>query len=602
MVNGKPALVAYPLPEDPLAFAAMANIGDDFYVDFGADAELMPPGLIYGINDLMNASPGVWKAWSQAVTPTGGMLRLWVKYSKEPFSEDHIQTALRAKQAGLDVMFTAVDTSKEKRAFEGDPLSKEPEPEQWSREVIRDVKRLQDRGINVSHIEIWNEPDLGNPWPGTPASFGTFFALAGKHLRAEFGNSISIGGPGLATSLGSTLAWAREMFQASAREGFQPDFYSWHQYGSFPTEAELLQIPQVLLNEAHQAGISLNQLILSEWNVGLPHPVLEDLDDERAANYYLAMVISLSHTVVNHSSFFFLQDAPWDTNKELAGESVGVFSLAGAPKALLTGMRMMATAGDLPAVPVERKGAPSNISLFASREQDKGYLIAVNSLGGGIVKHSNRMLSRDNADHMSLKRNKRKVEAYIQGKASKSSLNGLGIPESTIDSLGNAKTVIDALNEEVRKGQRIVTIKLDSPPKRIRSLKVIDNKRGNPLTDKAFQRAYRPYSQGLSRAAATATLDQLKSEGVSQKDLDSLMEAMKTKTQAKGVERSTQQRARSLFEENQTRLSSEIPLTLCEEDATFPCEVQADTMCTLTGDTIEIRLPLETSVLIELDW
>lgn len=601
-VNGKPALVAYALPEDPLAVFAQVNVGDDFFIDFGAEAELIPPGLIYGINDLMNATPGVWKAWARAVTPTGGMLRLWGKYSKEKFGEDHIQTALRAQQAGLDVMFTAVDTENESRAFEGDPLSREPEPEDWSRDVIRDVKRMRDRGINVTHIEIWNEPDLGNPWPGTPASFGVFFARAGNLLRAEFGNAVSIGGPGLATSLGESMEWPREMFQASAREGFQPDFYSWHQYGSNPTENEMLQTPQVMLNEAHEAGIALNQLILSEWNIGLPHPVLKDLDNERAANYYLAMVISLSHTPVNHASFFFLQDAPWDTNKELSGESVGVFSLAGAPKALLSGMRMMAKAGDLPAVPVERLGAPSNISLFASREGDKGYLIAVNTLGEGVVKHANRVLSRDQVDSTSLRRNKQKVQAFIQGRAQRSSLNGLGIPESTLDSLDGAKAVIEALNEEVRAGKRTITIQLASAPKRIRSLKVIDNKHGNPMQDKAFQQAYLPYSKGLTRAAVDETLAQLKEEGVSQKDCDSLLESMSSRTQAKDVDRATQQRARTLFEEHQTRLASEIPLTLSQEDSTFPCEVRTDTMCTLKGDTIEIRLPLETSVLIELDW
>jgi len=596
-----------PLPANALINFANTNVGDDFSIDFNAPTQLIPPGLIYGMNDLRNASPGCWNAWANAVTPTGGMLRMWMKYSNGPMDDGHFAMAQMAKEAGLDVMMTAVGYSREKpgggRKQGGVSLSEIPDPKVWANDVIRDVKRLRERGFVVSHIEVWNEPNLGDPWPADIQSFANWFADVGVLLREGLGDTVQIGGPGLAGTMGEKLEWCQRMFRACKAKGFQPDFYSWHNYGSYPSEHDMLQVPQVILNEAVAAGLEPPQLILSEWNIGLPQPNFPGLDDQRAANYYMATVISLARTQVHDASFFFLQDAPWDTKRELAGESVGVFSLAGAPKAVLSGMRMMATAADLPAVPVVRGGSPSNISLFASRDGDQGYILAVNTFGGGLERHAVRLLRRAGVDIGSLKKGAKQIQAYVYGKGNEKSLRRLNLDAKTMEALDAVRAEVLAQDNEKNKGFRMVRIRLEGKPRSIKMVQLLDNQHGNPREDATFQAAYAPYSKGLSGPASAAALEQLRSEGVPQRTLDALQRGMKGgKGSISGVDRATTRRAQAVYAEALARLESEVPETLSLLSSTSAQEVDADSWCTLQGDILEIRLPLESSVLVELAW
>ena len=595
------------LPENALFAYANTNVGDDFNIDFNAPTQLIPPGLIYGMNDLRNASPGCWRAWADAVTPTGGMLRMWMKYSNGALDEDHLKTAQLAKEAGLDLMLTAVGYSGEKkgagRKQGGVHLSEIPEAKIWANDVIRDVKRLRADGLTVSHIEIWNEPNLGDLWPSDIQSFANWFAEVGVFLREGLGNSVQIGGPGLAGTIGEKLEWCQRMFRACKAKGFQPDFYSWHHYGSYPSEHDMLQVPQVILNEAVAAGIDPPQLILSEWNIGLPQPNFPGLDDQRAANYYMATVISLARTQVHDASFFFLQDASWDTKREFAGESVGVFTLAGAPKAVLSGMRMMATAADLPAVPVVRGGAPSNISLFASREGNKGYLLAVNTFGGGMERHAVRMLRRAGIDIASLKKGAKQIQAYVYGTGDEKSLRRLNLDAKTMEALDTVRAEVLTQNDEKSKGFRTVRIRLEGKPKSIQMVQLLDNTHGNPREDAAFKRAYAPYSKGLSGPAGAAALEQLRSEGVPEQTLNAIERGMKGgKGTIAGVDQTTTRRAQAAYAEALTRLESEVPETLSVLASTSAQVVDSDSWCTLQNDILEIRLPLESSVLVELAW
>lgn len=595
-----------PLPADPLFAFANTNVGDDFHIDFNAPTQLIPPGLIYGLNDLRNASPGCWNSWADAVTPTGGLLRLWLKYALGPVDDEHIATALRAKEAGLDVMLVVVNdpTSGQVAVGRNDEEMKNiPDPKGWANAVVRDVNRLREAGVTVSHIEIWNEPNLGHRWPGDIQSFANWFAEVGFLLRDRLGDSVQIGGPGLAGTIGDKLEWCQKIFRACKENGFRPDFYSWHHYGSYPTEHDMLMVPQVILNEAVAAGIEPPQLILSEWNIGLPVPTFEGLDDERAANYYMATVISLARTQVHDASFFFLQDARWDTNREFAGESVGVFTLAGAPKALLTGMRMMATAADLPAVPVTRGGAPSNISLFASREGEKGYLLAVNTFGGGLERHAVRLLRRGGVDIASLKKGAKQVQAYVYGDGNERSLRKLKLSAESMAVLEIVREEVLAQSEEESNGLRTIRIRLEGRPKSIKAVYLLDNQHGNPREDAAFQQAYAPYAKGLSGPAGVAALEQLRSEGVSESTLNALEKGMKGKGRSiPGVDGATTRRAREAYASALLRLESEVPENLSALPCTSAQEVDASSWCTLQNDILEIRLPTESSILVELAW
>lgn len=594
------------LPDNPLIAFSSLNEGDDFVVDFNNTGAPIPPGLIYGINDLQNASPGTWRTWSNAVTPTGGMLRLWFKYSHKVFGQGHIDTAKRAEEAGLGIMVTAVGVPGTVHArSEGLGVKMEgvPDADDWSRDVIRDIRRLQASGVTVSHIEIWNEPNLGHPWPESVEHFGNWFVDVGLNLREEFGDSIQLGGPGLAGTIGDKLEWCRAIFAAAKRKGFTVDFYSWHHYGSYPSEHDMLDVPDVILAEAQAAGVRPPQLILSEWNIGLPKPRLVQLDDHRAAHYYIATIISLAQTQVTHASFFFLQDAPWDTQNELKGESVGVFSLAGAPKALLSGMRMMATAGDLPEAPITRMGGPSNISLFASKEGNQGYVLGVNTFGGGLERHGTRLLRRGGVDLSSLKKSSKQLQAYVYGRAERSSLRRLNLDETTMNVLDTVRAEILGQETEKKKGTRTVRIKLEGKPRSIASVELLDAHHGNPLNDPEFRRAHQPYANGLQSAAGDAVLEQMKREGTAQSELDALERSMKSsKGRNSGAQASTTARARVLFDQHLERLASEVPETLGALSCARAQKVDAKDWATLRGDILELRLPLETSVLVELRW
>jgi hypothetical protein len=477
------------------------------------------------------------------------------------------------------------------------------DPIAWADQVARDVNRLKAADIPVTHIEIWNEPNLGEAWPGDAASFGVFFAKAGKRLREKLGSDIKIGGPGLAGTLGDKIEWVRTIFQACKAGGFHPDFYSWHRYGSYPSEHDMLDVPESLIRVALEVGIPAPDIILSEWNIGLPKPTYPGLDDQRAANYYMATVMALAQTPGTDAQFFFLQDAPWDTHKEFAGESVGVFSLAGAPKAVLSGMRMMAKAADLPMVPMERTGGTSNLNLFASRQGNQGYLLAVNTFGSGMDKHASIMLRAAGVDLSQLKRQTKTIKGYIAGKTSRASLERLGLEEYVMNALDVVRAEAAAQLGESKKRDRRVRIKLNDGPRKIVSVQLLSAKHGNPIVDAAFLREYAPYSKGLNNAAGAQTLEQLRQEGVDQKTLTLLEQGMKQKkTRIAGVEPATARHARQLFDQNYETLRNEVPKTLADHPAAKAQLVSKGSWCTLKDGILDLRLPPETSVLVEFAW
>ncbi|MDP7061744.1 MAG: hypothetical protein QF489_02270 [Planctomycetota bacterium] len=595
-----------PAPANPL-YAYQTVISDtEFTVDYGGPSRLIPGGLLHGMNDLRNASEGAWKAWKKAVTPRGGVLRMWVRYEMTGFEEGHIKSAKRAVDAGLTVMFTAVGTAEQShKNVQGEhyALAAPSDPIAWADNIVRDVNRLRASSVPVTHIEIWNEPNLGEAWPGDPDSFGKFFAAAGKRLREKLGQTLKIGGPGMAGTLGDKMEWATAIFRNCKRVGFQPDFYSWHRYGSYPSEHDMLDVPETLIREAVAAGLHPIEIILSEWNVGLPKPTYPALDDHRAANYYMSTVMALAQTPTTEAQFFFLQDAPWDTHKEFAGESVGVFSLAGAPKALLSGMRMMATAADLPMVPMERTGGASNLNVFASRDGNTGYLLAVNTFGGGIERHCGIMMRAAGVYLSELRKESTVIRGYVLGKSGRASVERLGLSANILSALDTVREETSKQQRELKARDRRVRIKLKDSPRRIVSVQLLSEKHGNPIADADFLREYRPFSKGLNTAAGNLVLEQLKVEGTDQATLDKLEAGMRQKqTRIAGVDQATQRHARRLFDQNLAELADSVPQTLAEHAAARAQVVGKAAWCTLENGILDLRLPPETSVLIEFAW
>jgi hypothetical protein len=63
----------------------------------------------------------------------------------------------------------------------------------------------------IQYWEVWNEPDIGEFWTGTPAQYFTLYDVVAKALKA-LGQDLKVGGPSLS---GGPAFWNR---------GFLEDF------------------------------------------------------------------------------------------------------------------------------------------------------------------------------------------------------------------------------------------------------------------------------------------------------------------------------------------------------------------------------------------
>ena len=123
--------------------------------------------------------------------------------------------------------------------------------------------------FGIVYWELWNEPDLDasgaeppkNPrcWGGTETNFFKFYAVAAKHLKAEF-PALKIGGPAIC----GRESWAKR-FLAYCRDNEVPlDFFSWHTYATDPRKmAEKAARIRKMLDDA---GYAKTESILDEWN------------------------------------------------------------------------------------------------------------------------------------------------------------------------------------------------------------------------------------------------------------------------------------------------------------------------------------------------
>ncbi len=355
----------------------------DFQVDWSGASSQIAPGLGIGINDLSNARPQVWSAWALALRPQGGMARIWLDYTKGPLSRQ-VAAGLNAKKAGLSVLLVVVGDPAHRGKKRDEVFGIPPQSaEVWAKGIAKDCGTLLARGVPLVAVEIWNEPNLAGQWQGTPQSFGAFFAAVAVALRELIPADIALGGPGMGTAAGTGQAWFAAIAEACAEVKFQPDFFSFHFYSSHPSDLRNFRFGERIQERAVAAGLRPPEIWLSEWNVELPHPTAPECDDHRAAVFFAAVNAELAGTPTVQSHFFFLQDAPWDTQKDWAGESVGVFTRNGAPKAVLNGMHLFRRASSLPRLPERRLAASSNLSCLASRAEENGFLLLTNAFGDG---------------------------------------------------------------------------------------------------------------------------------------------------------------------------------------------------------------------------
>ena len=143
----------------------------------------------------------------------------------------------------------------------------------------------------IKYWEIWNEPEgIENMWcppEGTEglspkeleakrnecrAKFVRFFVVVLKRLKAEFGDSIKVGGPALCWC---NDVWIKDILAACRDAGVVPDFISWHGYICNPVQFNLESERARKLCDSY--GFPKCELIVNEWHYFGEHYTWADL-------------------------------------------------------------------------------------------------------------------------------------------------------------------------------------------------------------------------------------------------------------------------------------------------------------------------------------
>jgi hypothetical protein len=574
----------------------------DFRVRFDVPGKPVPVGLLCGVNDLNNASPGVWRAYAEALQPRGGLVRVWLKYNLGQLNAEHFRTCERLQQAGMGVFLTVLGAPGSRADVRADEVLPPADPAAYARQAAADVGRLLAAGAPIRYVEIWNEPDMPKSWGGSDESFAAFFAAAGKALRPLLDPAVRLGGPGMAASSGGGLRHFRLITAACRRAGWRPDFLSWHDYNGFAMDQLHHNTARFLTEMAAADGLGAPELILSEWNYGLPgrDRPLPAVDNHVGAGCFVQMATALAQTPVTHSLFFMLQDGSWDTNEDFSGLGVGAFTVHGAPKSVLAGMRLTRRAAEFPAVPVEpRAGLPVNFSLLATRQGDRGFLLAANVFGK-IDVHGRKLVEREGIDLSSVSNMEAVLSRYARGEIP---YERTGLPAADKPVWDRIVAAMNAVAREQRLTDRSLSLQLEDAPARVTGAWLIDERHGNPAADADFRAKFRPFERGWFPAAAQLTLQQLRGEGVAEADLRAIEAAFQDKRERiAGVAPEVAERARTIFAAAQERIEQDLPLELLRHPAAAAAPVPAEEWAKLRDGRLDLRLPPSTTVLIELTW
>ncbi|MBT4466264.1 MAG: hypothetical protein HOD03_06245, partial [Planctomycetes bacterium] len=542
----------------------------------------------------------VWDAWSQGVKPEGGVVRLWVKRYLGSFNKEHIAAARRAQKAGLDVMLTVVGVSGDEHDKDsGHVLERPSDTSIWAQQLAGYAREMIKAGINVRYIEIWNEPDMPLEWDGTEEQFAEFFAVCGVVLREEFGDSIKIGGPGMASGWGNGMLFFEKILDACKRHSFSPDFLSWHLYNSFASDNEYFRTPQTLQSMAQTRGLGTPDTVLSEWNVSLPKPVAQGMDTNVGAAYWTAVVGSLIQTPAKDALYFFLQDGSWDTNQDFAEKSVGAFTLRGAPKSTFSAMKLMGEVAKSPAVPLQRLKAPNNLVCVATRNKQQGNLLISNS-PGDILKFGRKFLASTSLFMGDLKSKDKLLKGYVSGQAK---FEKLGLSEAWRAPLVELKKIMKVLKREEDNSNRWVTIQLDCSPKSIERVRLIDADHGNPIASTSFRDLFRPYEVGFGKVAGRLTIAELKKQGVRASEVAAIERTFASGSKEKniaGVSATTIATARATFDRQMIILQTDLPVSLAAHEACRAADVDSADWVKIDGNKILVKVPPHSVVAVEL--
>lgn len=597
-------------PREAPLLQARPETGPDFLVDFGGPQRPVPPGLVTGFNDYNNGSPGAWEAYRETLEPEGGVVRLWLRQGYQLLSDRHFEAAREAKQSGLTVMLCCKGAP-EYRGGAGKAKEKNAKPPQdaqrWAKQIAESVRAFLKRGIPVSHVEIWNEPDLPAHWSGTRDQFADFFCTAGKVLREELPPEVKVGGPGAAQGWAGGLKLVDKILGRCAEVGWVPDFISFHHYTGYATDADAFYQPGRIKALFRERGWPEPEIILSEWNIGLPGHAGQKaaLDDHRAGVHFIGEVISLYHSGADKQAIHMLQDTRTHSGaqyRDYAGQDVGIFTLNGGPKALFNGIRMARRATELPAVPVERLAAPWNLALLATRRGDKGYILASNSFG----KEDNRarkVLDLMGVDFSKLRKDSEKISReYLKGNAR---FEELRYGDEIRPAWEKARQVFQEAMEESKSRNRRVRLVLEDPPARVERLWLLDDEHGNPAENAEFMKFFKETQKRAEERAVEATLAAMRKDGLGAEKLRTLEKILRTNDRAlarKSFDRPTQGKIDAAFRRATEAALRNISLELVQHPGAQPFETKPGNRVSLEEGEMAFALPPFSAVVLEVAW
>ncbi len=137
--------------------------------------------------------------------------------------------------------------------------------EKWGRICSRIIAHYNDGWADGFHMgieywEIWNEPDIGPCWTGTPEQFIDLYAAAAPIIKREHPD-VKVGGCAFAMASWDMI---EQWVAAVVSRGLPMDFISWHQYCSDPRNIAALSKRLDELLEKY--GLCEVESVFDEWN------------------------------------------------------------------------------------------------------------------------------------------------------------------------------------------------------------------------------------------------------------------------------------------------------------------------------------------------
>ena len=175
---------------------------------------------------------------------------------------------------------------------------------------------------NITHWEIWNEPDLSGFWNGTTEQYYELYQVTAETLKS-YNISLKIGGPCTSSIFNQNYTVG---FLSFVKENQIPlDFYSWHMYADNPFQ--LFNGSKLVRNLLDSFGFIQTENINTEWNYNILSPQ-RDKDNAKNAAFTTCSLTAFQDSGIDYA---FRYRATQDNNPitRFIGFDLSLFSAEG---------------------------------------------------------------------------------------------------------------------------------------------------------------------------------------------------------------------------------------------------------------------------------